>query len=322
VDYKKLYHAVYVDAQAIKAASKKGEGAVMDILTEAIDDGRKVLAREIEQSLWKSATGSRGVVGAAGTTTTTLPLSNANDAKYFEVGMVLQSAASESASVDTGTAIITGIDRAGGNLFSSSNWTAQITSLAAGRVLFRNGEKTLKAEGLLSHLPVTRTGTLTLQGVAVNTDWTRLGGVYQAAGGSSVATTIHNALALQANEGGQCDFVVVSHNKMRDLAQEIGQNRVIDAPKEGQFGFTGIKIYTPQGAVTVYGAKYCPDDYGFLINKEIEVVCQSKLVDIADLDGDALHLVYNADKYEIRLFSYYNLCVPNPLNCGLINFAA
>jgi hypothetical protein len=301
-DYKPRYHVVYVTTQAMRAAKAKGPGAYVDVLTEAIDDGRKAFAQEIELSLWKASTALRGTVSSV--TATTLTLTNPEDVVNFEIGMTI------GATGRTGTEPITAIDRSAGTLTAAA-WT-DISGIAEGDTLFRSGEPTYLPEGLESHFPTTRSGSSTLQGVTISTDWTRLAGVYVNASGATVSQAIMEAAARGSREGAEPQDWYLNPTDYWNLCVELQNAKIYDTNKD-EVGFSGITIPTATGVGRVFSTKYCPVSKIYGLDKDtIEIVSQGKLIDFANDDDQILHMHATEDKYEIRLYTFSNMCVPDP----------
>jgi hypothetical protein len=319
VPEKKFYQAVYIDGAAIQSAKRKGPGAFFDVIKEAIDDGRKNAASELERMLFRNTNNARGVIGSV--SGTSLVLANIDDVVNFEVGDTLVTAPTEGGTLETGSKAITAIDRDTGTLTCASSWASGISTIAAGQYVFKANEQTTGLNGLLGHTPITRTSSTTVQGIDLSTDWTRLAGVKFNSAGRTVQQTLIDGLARSSREGGMPKQIVLNPSKFAQLAVELGSQRVYDNSK-AEFGFTGLTLATPTGALPVYSAGFCPSDYGWAMPEDLEIVhWGDDLIFFADED-QLLHLDPAADRYYVRLCIMADLVVPRPVDVVLFNFAA
>ena len=310
---------MYVDGASLEAAQSAGKGAWFNVVTEAIDDARKEMAKELEIKLFGNTNASRGKVKAV--SGTALTLVNAADAAFFEKGMKLRVADTETGTLRTGEAAITSIDRANGILYHSAGWTTTISALVVGDFIFRSDEKTAGLNGLLAHTPVTRTGSVTVQGIDLSTDWTRLGGIYVAGGNRGTHQTLLEGCGLGKREGSQPKRIVVSANRYIELVNELGNNKMYVNTTSADVGFDKIKIVTPLGALEVVGATFCPDDYGWAIPDDLQILHWGPdVMFVADRGGVQLNLDQSADRYYLRMHSYCDLYVPQPKDLILFHF--
>jgi hypothetical protein len=305
---KRYYTVRRLDGLTIEAASKKG--TLYDIVTDAIDEAREQHAEDLEIMTFLGATGVRGVVGS--TSTTTLTLSDTSTAKYFREGMTVQGY--NGASARTGSAVITAVDPIAGTLTTGTDWTTQITSLTAGDSLVPYGMYGNALNGLGTRVPITRSGSTTVQGVDLSTNWYKLAGYKQTALASVKETFLEGSMKA-IGLGSRVGEIVCSYTTYNTLVKELGNNVIIDNDSEtAKAGFAGIVMVTPAGNIPVRPATYCPEKIAYGLSKDPvnHVHWGSDLIFLEERGGSYLQQVSNDDAFEVRLVSYADMLIESP----------
>ena len=342
-----LYYTFTVDRQAWKA-SMSDLGAFYDARLAELKVGQKMLSRNIGVSLYGRANGVRGVVSAVapatnGQSTDQLTLTNVSDVTHFEKNMPIGAGIIKSASIDfnqavvarytqgTSPLVITNIDRDNGILFFASGTIATTMGgngttpqLAVGDGLFLDGTGNAACNGLPDWLPLaTPTTGSTFLGVDRSADTSRLAGTRFNGTQYNLKEALTNGLAqVQRESEGSPDLILISTRRWGDLSnlQDSKRNYPTERKSQSGWGYASLWVDSPHGACEVVGDNAAPDDRAFVLQLDTwELKSLDKLIDLADEDGLQQIRVYNADAFETRLISYYNLICWKPANNGVIS---
>ena len=209
-------------------AASKDKGAFVDEITQIINATIDTFANDVAANLYRSGSGSRGVISSF-PVATQLQLANVTDAACFEVGMELQLSATDGGgAVRVGTATITAIDRATGILTTDGGgWVAQIPGAVAGDFIFTDGDYDLKIHGLKDWIPASTAGLATpFLGVTRSVDPVRLAGQRYDGGGNPIEETINNAVGSAMQQGAlRFDSLFMSPVDMQELVNAL-TNRI------------------------------------------------------------------------------------------------
>lgn len=317
-------------------ASAKGKGAFVDEITSTINGCIENFSNDVAGNLYRSGSGSRGVV-AAFPAATTLQLASPTDAAMFDVGMELQASATDGGgAVLAGTATVTGIDRENGILTTDgAGWVAQIPALVVGNYLFADGDYDLKIQGLKDWIPASTAGLAApFNGVVRSTDPVRLAGQRFSGGGAPIEETINNAVGKAMQQGAmKFDSLFMSPIDMQALVNAL-TNRIREPrPATGKasgskgavadVGYEGVSVTTPMGkTVKVFADPWCPQGTGYLLTlSSWELRSTAKVPDFLDFDkkGQILR-VNNEDAYEGRIGCYANLLCKRPFENMVITW--
>jgi hypothetical protein len=154
------YAGCFVSGTALDMC-KSSQGAMIDLITQEMDNGYSALGEEMGQEGWGYGGAALGVVNGVAATTSnvtgdTIVLSLAAQAINFSPGMVVQSSSSTTGltgSVRAGSVTILNADMIGGTLVANQAWTAGITGFTVSDGLYRNGEFGAFAPGVPGWIP-------------------------------------------------------------------------------------------------------------------------------------------------------------------------
>ncbi len=312
------YGLASIDNETLEA-SKTDKGAFMRAAQAEIDSAFAGLGRSLASAIYRSGTGSIGVVGAV--STTSLTLASVGDVTNFEVGMKLQASATDgSALVNSGAAAtITAINRETGVLTAGVDWTTTIAALTAGYFLYAEGDAQsaasarTKISGLQAWLPVSAPSATLFFGVDRSVDTTRLGGVRYDASALSIEEGLVNAVSRVTTEGGKPDAIFINPIKMRDLINSLGSKVQYTSHKVGEIGFESVKLMTDNGPVSVFSDLNCPQAYAFVLQMDTwQLKSLGKAPRLLDSDGNKMLRDGSADSVEVRCGYYGNLVCDAP----------
>jgi hypothetical protein len=136
-----------IKGQALRTATMRGDGALVDLWTEELDGIEKSVIKMLE--IFSMGTGN-GVLGtiSTGVTGATVTLTVAEDVNNFDLGMKVKlvSDTTLSPTVRSGEATITSLNRATGTLtLAAGNWNAIITGATNGDSIVRSGDQAASA---------------------------------------------------------------------------------------------------------------------------------------------------------------------------------
>lgn len=294
-------------------ASKNNAGAFVSALKQEIDSAQQNIANSAAQAVYGSGSGKIGQISAGSTVgSPTITLANPEDVVFFESGYkIVASTANGGGSVKAGSVTITSVNRVTGQLTASGNWSAGISTIAAGDFLFIEGDYDAKMKGLSAWLPaVAPTSGDNFFGVDRSQDVTRLAGWR----GDLSALPIEEALIeggyLIGRDGGKVDTVMMSFDKYADLIKSLGAKvQFVDIlAKDAGIGFQGVKVNVGKSIATVIPDRNCPSDRMFMLQMDTwKLSSLEGMPMILDMDGLKSLRVSNADALEIRVGYYANV---------------
>lgn len=336
----KRYATATLDWETIRAM-KNDMGAFMRALTPRIDSAINQVANTCAAMVYGDGTGARGVstaitAGAAGT----VVLTNATEARRFSLRRtcVLVEEGDAGGSVLTGSAKITAINLETFTLTFDTvpaGWATAGTA-GAGNFLFvigdaANGATTsLCQDGLGSWgpLPSSVSAGQFFKGVERAKYKERLlmldydaTGALPAGGLSEVVRTA--AAKVQANEGSP-DALFLGPMKWAALETNLASQSRYEMMmgSDAKTGFDSIVINAGGGKINVVSDPWCPEDRGYLLQKETwEFFSIDRFPDFVSDDGNKLHKLERADEVEFRLGGYYNVACRAPGHNMTIRFA-
>lgn len=315
---KKNYSFGSIDNETAEA-SMNDAGAFMRAVKLEVDGALNSLGRSIAIQLTRGGTGAIGQLSASSGTTTTLTLADPEQSVNFEVGMCLESNATNATPVvntSTGTqGKISAIARDTGVI----TLTTAITGLAAGDYLFPRGDGSgsITLNGLDAWLPYqggtsARTTALAASffGVTRSVDSMRLGGVVYDGSSLSIEEAIQYMLRILAREGSDPDYVFMNHLDYQNLIISLGSKvqYVVANPRDADVGFEGVRISGPAGTVTCLADMNFPVGYAYGLQMNTwELASLGKAVNL--FRGDGLDLIRgsSADSLDFRCYSYAEL---------------
>jgi hypothetical protein len=304
-------------------AAKAGDYALLDGMKREIDNAFYTVARSIAASLFGNSGGARGQLAAgAAVGTPTVLLADINQVVNFEVGMVLNLAATDgtSGAKRAGTVTLTAINRDTGALTASGNWTAGIAAAAAGDYIFQNGDfESTKSgiSGVAAWIPSTApTAGDNFFGLDRSVDPVRLAGVrYTANAGGPIEETLVKASARLVREGGKPDVVVMHPFDWANLVVALGSKVIINDEKlpDADVGMKSIKIWGAKGPMDVIADPNCPTGVFYMLTLSTwRFHTLMSAPRVLNADGNQMLRDATSDSYIIRIGYYGNVVCDAP----------
>jgi hypothetical protein len=314
---KKNYGSVFLDAETVEAASADVGTFVRQAANE-INGMMNNITRDLALDIYRDGTGLRGVIDTVtSVANSVITLTRAQDARHFEPGMLLWSAATltgavRSATADVPTVLAVNLDA--GTITVNANAATYGSAWAPGDHLFvagdaPNSEGVQKVMGLAGWIPATAPGSTPFFTVDRSVHPTRLGGIRS--NGSSL-TNEEAWIDLHVKvtqEGGAPDFGITNPYHVKQLIKELGSTVVRDNVKSSKanVGFKAVMVTMPDGDVPILADHNCPIGVGYLLQRDTwqwHTLGGGPRILGPKHDGLRMLRQATADAYEVR-FGYY-----------------
>lgn len=291
-------------------ASKGNANAFMEAATVEIDGAIQSATRSLAIALYGTGSGSIGQVANSSFATTVLQLTEPSDVTNFEVGMKLQTSATNGGgTVRSGTLEVVGIDRDLGQVTMSGNLSAGISAIAQNDFVFVQGDYDAKIKGLRAWLTDSAPTSSPFFSVDRTADVTRLAGVRYDASAMPIEEGLISAAARVAREGGKPTHCFLNYQDFADLEKALGSKvQYIDMKVNAEIGFRGMVINGPRGPIKCIPDQNCPAGRAFMLQLDVwKLYSLGKAPRILDADGMKMLRESGADAVEVRIGYYAQL---------------
>lgn len=312
------YSIATIDNQTMMA-SKTDRMAFLEGSKLVIDGAIRSATNSLSSALFRSGTGSIGLIASGGITAGVITLSDPTSVTQFEIGMTLQANASDGgATPRSALGYVVAINRTSSTPTVTVSATGQggaagsPTSWAAGDYLLVQGDNNAKIKGLAGWIPATAPTSSDLWfGVNRSVDATRLAGVIYSGSAQSIEEALVDASSLTAREGGKPKFFVTNYASYAALEKSLGAKvqYVQQTHTTAEIAFRGILVNGANTQIEVFPDRSCPQQVGYLLQMDTwKLECLGDAPQILRY-GDGLEMlrVYNADAGEVRVGYYAQL---------------
>lgn len=330
IQHARDYAYTTLDALAM-LASKSNRGAFLETMESQADGLLAQLGNSLAAKLYSDGNNQLGrCANDPADANGTITLTNADDAKNFQVGMRFVAAASASGtSPRSGSATVSSVNEDAGTI----SFTGTITGITTNDFLFVRGDDgaalTAASQqrffGLAAWLPLTApTGGDNFWTVDRSVDTIRLAGNRLDQGTQPIKESILHVAERCFRHGGRPDRCYLNPTNFTALAKDLGVK--IEYQKGGgtaDYGFETIRIHTSAGPVEVYGDPDCPIDRGYVLDLstwELKYLGPGIPHWVTDDGGKALRLS-DDDGVEMRCRYYGNLGCRAPAHNGVFSIA-
>lgn len=338
VDVDSDFAVARVDNKTIYA-SAGNMGAFVQAAKDEMDDALRGLSERRSSDLQSAGYSVRGQVGSIASNRLSITLKVPSDSVNFDIGDVLQFAASQNtgdarqtgASASDNLVTVAGVSRSNGVITLSSAMNAS-NNVAANDYIFRQGDfKADSLKGLQSWLPATAPiATDNHYGVNRSLDPDRLSGFRDTAvSGDSYSALVQDMAAKIMNltsRGPDC--VWINPLRFSQFSQELTSKiRYNNAPSTGTDGFSDLVIHTAAGALPVKISTWIPRDIVYVLRMETWCLYYlsargKQFVDFIEGDEGYAISAYDDAGIELRAESYGAFGCFAPGCNGRINVAA
>jgi hypothetical protein len=260
--------------------------------------------------LFRDGTGTIGRISSGSTVASlVITLAEPRDVVNFEVGMIVGASSAIGSGARTGTATITAINRNTGTLsVSGSNWSTQITSLAALDYLYQSGDLNAKIAGLDAWVPLADPASTAFFGVDRTADIVRLSGTRRNVVGAPIEEALVDINALVCQEGGSPDYAWMNFINYAALEKQLGSKVQYQVAKdsEGIISFDGVKVQGMKGPMTVLPDLNCQNDRLYVLQLDTWVLASlGEVPNLFDADGTKMLRASSSDALQVRVTAYH-----------------
>lgn len=335
------YAVAQLSGPAIDNA-KSDEGAMVKLLTEALDGAYTSAYESQAEQLMSNGGGMRGQVKNSSFSTSVLTLTNQGDAVKFWQGQVLQASVANddgagglgvAATVPLpGTLQVYGVDYQAGTVTMTSNLSTGIPAIATNSGLFAIGDYGTGFPGLAAWNPVTAPATVANGGTLYyNVDRGRnvigLSGWRFTGNGAAYENTITTALARMTSIGARPDRGYMNPIDWANFANTQTNKVIIDKGKEPspttpELSFETLTVMGPKGPLKIVADITVPQGTMRIAElKHLTLRSNGKLCRPANnWIGNMWLPSFTDDIYQARLVTRSFLVVREPKSLGVITF--
>lgn len=263
---KEFYGLVRIKGQALRTATKKNEGALVDLWTHELDGIELSFLKELEIMSMGAGNGVLGTI-SSGHATTEITLTVAEDVNNFAVGMLVQlvSSTTLSPTVRGGAPQpITAINRASGKLTIGVAWSTAFTGGTSGDSIVRSG---CAAVGGVNTVPAGMRKWLeggstpgTWLSLPRDEDPVRLGSQVLDMTGLPMAEAIIDLESLIQTQGHEPKLKLICNPRdMRQVKKTLyGKVAFSSGGGTPTIGFNGAEWEGNNGKISVLQSPHCP----------------------------------------------------------------
>ena len=313
---KEYFGVVRIKGQALRTATTKGDGAVVDLWKNECDGITQTFLKCLEINGFGTGNGVLGTI-STGVTGAAVTLTVVEDVANFDIGMKVKlvSATTLSPTTRAGTATITSVDRAAGTLsLAAGNWDAIITGATNGDSLVRAGDQAVAGtptvpSGMRQWLIGGATPG-THASLSRNTDPVRLASQSLDMTGLPMSDAIIDLESLISTQGQLTSKKLWAHPRdFRQVKKSLGGK--VNFPREKMsstvagLSFSAIQWEGDAGTIPMMLSPFCPRQNVFL--KDMSTFALYSIGPAPqplDLDKSDFLRVATDDAYELRIGMY------------------
>lgn len=262
---KEYYGLVRIKGQALRTATLKNEGALVDLWTHELDGIEMTVIKHGEILAMGTGNGVLATI-SSGSATTQVTFTVAEDVNNLAVGMRVQlvSDTTLSPTVRSGVGVITALDRAGGKATLAAAWSTTITGAIDGDSLVRYGEAAVAGENTVPAgwrqwlLGGSSPGTW--KGLTRNDDPVRLASQSLDMTGLPMAEAIIDLESLIQIQGHEPKLKLICNPRdMRQVKKTLyGKVAFSGGGGTPTIGFNGADWEGNNGKISVLQSPFCP----------------------------------------------------------------
>jgi hypothetical protein len=317
---KKDYGVVQIDAEAIMAASKD-VGAFIRAKETQITGKIRNLGKSLHLALYRSGSGSIGVISTAVTTLVTL--TNPSDVYNFGQGQMVVANNTDDGVTPFAAAKVAAVNVAAGTL------TFEVDVAALGwlttHFLFTEGDGGAKVTGLAGYLPLAAPGAGAFFGVDRTLNVAALSGHRVDNTGRSILEN-GRELAMRVGEfGGSPEIWIMNPRAGLELAEQVGAkiDRVNTEGSKQKIDFPGFTLYNfVTGPIDIMFDIGCPPNRAYMLQKDTWWLAHlGPVPHLVRDDGSDSMRGTTTDTIEVRCRYYAELACRAPGYNGVMSVA-
>lgn len=312
-----------VKGQTIKA-TQGDANALVQAITSETDGAIRNCAQSVSWNLYRNGSGVRAqIASTSNVATSSITVTNPSDTVGLEVGATIALSANNDGTggVRSGTAVITGIQRATGTITFAAALNTFIPAAVNTDYISIDGDYGVMISGLDAWLVGDTVSATAFFGLNRQADTERLAGLLFDGTGGNIEEVLIEAAAVLNREGGSPDRLLMHPLDVSPLIKSMGTKREYADIKstEPTIGYQGFQLMTEAGPVMVVTDRWCPKGSAYLLQMDTWELCSlGDIPQFLDLDGNRILREAGADAYEIRVGYYANLgCYAPGWNCKI-----
>lgn len=314
----KHYAVARIDGELMEAAASRGAGSMVDMWKAQLDSTLNKANNWHATHAYGNGSGALGQI-SSGSASTTVTLASGTNMNYFDLNAKLGAISTNttSATVRSGTARVTGIDRRAKTLTFAAAPNTTIAGLTDGDYFVYDGDGTSSGTakvptGLDEYI---KSSPGTLFGLDRSVDPVRLAGQEFDATGFSREDAIAEATARAGEQGCGYPNVAFFHNSdFAALKRSIGSKLILDrtASAVGKASFSSVVIEGENGPVECVVDPFAPIGKPFLLKMdEIDLYSLNGAPHLKKDDGQNYARLAADDAIEARWAFYGNWRMKN-----------
>lgn len=276
------YGLVRIKGQALRTATMKGDGALVDLWTHELDGIERSVLKMLEIHSMGAGNGVLGTI-ASGISTTQITLSVAEDVNNLDVGARIQlvSDTTLSPTVRNGVGVITALDRAAGKATLAAAWDVTFPGAANGDSIVRADDY---ASGGTNRVPAGMRKWLeggsspgTWKNLPRNEDPVRLGSQVLDMTGLPMAESIIDLESLIQIQGHEPRLRLICNPRDFRQVKKTLYGKVAFSSGGGSptIGFDGAKWAGNNGEIVPLQSPFCPKGNVFLKRMDKFMLCSA-----------------------------------------------
>jgi hypothetical protein len=268
---KEYYGLVRIKGQALRTATMKGDGALVDLWTHEHEGIEMSVLKHLEILAMGAGNGVLATI-STGQTTTQVTFTVAEDVNNLAVGMRIQlvSDTTLAPTVRAGVGVITALDRANGKATLAAAWDATFTGASAGDSVVRYGDAAVSSEntvpaGMRKWLEG-GTSPGTWKGLTRNDDAVRLASQVLDMTGLPMAEAVIDLESLIQIQGHEPKLRLICNPRdMRQVKKTLyGKVAFSGGGGTPTIGFDGANWQGNNGTIATLQSPFCPKNNVFL----------------------------------------------------------
>lgn len=268
---KEYYGLVRIKGQALRTATQKGDGALVDLWQHELDGIELSFLKHMEIMSMGSGNGVLATI-SSGIATTQVTFTVAEDVNALAVGMRVQlvSSTTLSPTIRGGVGTITALDRANGKATLGAAWNATFTGGADGDSIVRYGDAAVASEntvpaGMRQWL-IGGTSPGTWKSLTRDDDPVRLASQSLDMTGLPMAEAIIDLESLIQTQGHEPKLkLIVNPRDMRQVKKTLyGKVAFSSGGGTPTIGFNGANWEGNNGTISTLQSPFCPKQNVFL----------------------------------------------------------
>jgi hypothetical protein len=326
------YAVAQLSGPAIDAA-RSNEGAMIKVLTEALDGAYASAYESQARQLMGNGGGSRGQITNSTFATQVATLSNTGDALRFWEGQVIQvssddgSNGSSNAGLRTGSLTVSGVDYQAGTVTFSANMSTGVAAIAQNDYLFMSGDYGAGFLGLGAWNPVTAPTSALFLGVDRTRNIVGLSGWRINGKGQAYENTLTTLFARMNSMGARPDRCYLNPIDWAQFSNTQNNKVIIDKGKTPsmstpELSFESLTMATAKGPINIIADIDIPQGYARACElKHLTLRSNGKICRPSNnWIGNMWLPSYTDDIFQARLVSRSFLVCREPKSLGVAQF--